>query len=259
MPKYIAKMPNQNKQIITHPRSYPTGFQLGLHAHTQAQLLYSASGLMNVTTPKGRFLVPPQKAVWIPPKIEHSVDVLADIEMRSIYLEPAWLKHYSKSTQLNEVYVIEVNALLRELILATYAKDITDDRVNLLVSLALLELVEAKDATTFLPMPRDERARIVANLALEDIACEKSFDQLCDDANASRRTITRLFNDETKLNFREWRQRARIMNAIELLEAQSRSIKQIAMRLGFSSTASFAHAFKEIMGTTPSEFLNKSE
>lgn len=179
--------------------------------------------------------------------------------MRSIYLEPSWLKRHSKSAQLNEVYVIEVNALLRELILAAYAKDITEDRINLLVSLAILELAEAKDATTFLPMPTDDRARIVASLALEDIACEKSFDQLCDDANASRRTITRLFTNETKLNFREWRQRARIMNAIELLGAQSRSIKQIAVRLGFSSTAAFAHAFKEVMGITPSEFLDKSE
>lgn len=241
--------------IITHPRSYSQGFQLGSHVHTEAQLLYSASGLMNVTTPKGRFLVPPQKAVWIPPKIEHSVDVLADIEMRSIYIQPSWLQKHNNIKQLSEVYVIAVSPLLRELILTAYSKDIACDRLELLITLALYELIESSDATTFLPMPNDPRAKLVADVALKDIACVKSLEQLCYDANASTRTITRLFTEETNLNFREWRQRARIMNAVELLGNNHRSIKQIATALGFSSTAAFAHAFKKVMNVTPSEFV----
>jgi AraC-like DNA-binding protein len=255
MPKDIDKTPTKS-EIITHPRSYKRGHQLGLHAHSQAQLLYVATGLVNVTTPIGRFLAPPQKAVWIPPMVEHSVDALTDIEMRSVYIESSWLLRHSKLSQLNEVYVIEVNSLLRELILATHKEKVNDKKIDLLMNLALLELSQAKDASTFLPMPIDIRAKKVAQLALDDTQSSKSFEQLCYEANASSRTITRLFTKETKLNFREWRQRARIMNALELLEDGSRSIKQISLRLGFSSTASFAHSFREVMGVTPTEFSN---
>ena len=256
MPKDIAKPPKLSNGIITHPRSYKRGHQLGLHAHAQAQLLYVATGLVNVTTPIGRFLAPPQRAVWIPPMIEHSVDALTDIEMRSIYIEPSWLKQHSNHSQLNDVYVIEVNTLLRELILATYNKKATQEKIHLIVNLALHELSQAKDATTFLPMPIDTRAKKVAQLALDDIQSSMDFEQLCYEANASCRTITRLFNKEVKLSFREWRQRARIMNALELLEDRNKSIKQIASKLGFSSTASFTHAFKEVIGVTPTEFSN---
>lgn len=259
MPNYIAKTPDMDKEIIVHPRSYKRGHQIGLHVHSQYQFLYSTSGLMNVTTPAGRFLVPPQRAVWIPPNIEHSVDVFTDIEMRSVYIESSWLERQSSYPKLNKVYLIEVNALLRELILATHKQKVGNERIDLLMRLALLELTQAQDAGTFLPMPVDARAKRVAELTLSDIHSTKDFEQLCFEANASNRTITRLFKNETKMSFREWRQRARIMNALELLEGKSRSIKQVAISLGFSSTASFAHAFKEVMGLTPTEFSNPNQ
>ncbi len=257
MTKDIAKPPKSNTEIIVHPRAYKRGHHIGSHVHAQAQFLYSTSGLMNVTTPAGKFLVPPQRAVWIPPTIEHSVDVLTDIEMRSIYIEPSWLLKHSKHSQLNKLYLIEVSPLLRELILASHKKGASKEKVELLVNLALLELTQAKDAASFLPMPIDARANTVALLTMKDISSTKDFEQLCFEANASSRTITRLFNKETKMSFREWRQRARIMNALELLEDGNRSIKQVANKLGFSSTASFTHAFKEVMNLTPTEFLSK--
>lgn len=256
MTKYISKPPTALPAVITHPRSYPRGHLLGLHAHAQAQLLYSASGLMNVTTPIGRFLVPSHRAVWIPPQIDHSVGVLADIEMRSVYLDKFWLDRQSKNCRLNHVFVVEVNRLLRELILAAHEQDATQERIELLMRVAIMELLVAKQATTFLPMPLDSRAMTVANLALEDTKFEKSFESLCFEANASSRTVTRLFVGETKLNFREWRQRARIMKAVEYLGDKKYSIKEIAWKLGFSSTAAFTHAFKEVMEVTPSEFNN---
>ena len=60
--------------------------------HREAQLVYAARGTMQVTTPKGRWLVPPDRAVWVPALSEHAIDVLADIEMRTLYFDLAWLK-----------------------------------------------------------------------------------------------------------------------------------------------------------------------
>ncbi|MEZ5765749.1 MAG: hypothetical protein R3D69_16900 [Xanthobacteraceae bacterium] len=44
--------------------------------------------MMQVQTPRGVWLVPPERAVWVPPRLEHAIDVLSDIEMRTVYFEP---------------------------------------------------------------------------------------------------------------------------------------------------------------------------
>src|SRR5437660_11387831 len=72
-------------------RDYPRGMRLDPHMHREAQLVYAAKGTMQVTTPKGRWLVPPDRAVWVPARLEHAIDVLADIEMCPLYFVPPLL------------------------------------------------------------------------------------------------------------------------------------------------------------------------
>jgi transcriptional regulator GlxA family with amidase domain len=83
------------------------------------------------------------------------------------------------------------------------------------------------------------------------------MEELAREAGTSARTISRLFPIETRLTFKEWRQRARIMAAVEMLGTGHRSVKQVASRLGFSSTAAFGHAFRQIMGVPPGRMLRK--
>ena len=76
--------------LIAH--TYEKGVRLDTHMHREAQLVYAAKGTMQVTTPKGRWLVPPDRAVWVPALLEHSIDVLADIQLRTLYFDVAWLE-----------------------------------------------------------------------------------------------------------------------------------------------------------------------
>ncbi len=80
---------------------YRKGIRLDPHLHREAQLVYAASGTMQVTTPKGRWLVPPDRAVWVPARLEHAIDVLADIEMRTLYFDLAWLKRERHGASLD--------------------------------------------------------------------------------------------------------------------------------------------------------------
>src|SRR6201747_1791161 len=89
-------------------RHYKKGVRLGTHMHREAQLVYAASGTMQVTTPKGRWLVPPDRAVWVPARLEHSIDVLADIEMRTLYFDLAWLAREDRSDSLDAEFVVKV-------------------------------------------------------------------------------------------------------------------------------------------------------
>jgi AraC-like DNA-binding protein len=236
-------------------RFYERGTHLGLHAHAEAQLLFAARGVMQVTTPKGRWLVPPRRAVWVPPRSEHAVDMLTDLEMRSVYIAPAWLASHPEFGKLGREFVVAVGTLLRELVLAMFVAEVDPRRFDLLARLALFELAEAEDGTTFMPMPSDPRARRVAELVLAEPAGIRDLADLSRAAGASQRTITRLFPAETELTFKEWRQRARILASVEVLDSGHVPVSEVAARLGFSSAAAFGYAFRQVLGITPGEFV----
>lgn len=236
-------------------RSYRRGTQIGLHVHPDAQLLFASRGIMQVSTPNGRWFVPPERAVWIPPRMEHSVDVLADIEMRSLLIARKRLNAHPEAARLSREFVVVVKPLLREAILSSFAEDTPPRLRELLADVALFQLAEAEDPGTFIPLPLEPRARVVAELVLADPRGELELDALSKRAGASARTITRLFPVETGLTFKAWRQRARIMIALELLGEGDATIKQVAAKLGFSSVAAFSYAFRQVMNVQPSEIV----
>jgi AraC-like DNA-binding protein len=233
-------------------RSYPRGKKIGHHMHREAQLLFAAQGVMQVTTPKGRWLVPPARAVWLPPRVAHAVDALADIEMRTLLIDPRRLAMHPEAPRLAREFVVAVGPLLRETVLAAFAEAPSRRPLGLLLDLAMFELAEAEDPATFIPMPTEPRARRVAELVLADPALQRPLDDLAREAGASLRTITRLFPEETNLTFKEWRQRARILAGVQALSGDRATVKQVAARLGYSSVAAFGHAFRQVMGTAPS-------
>ena len=149
-------------------RHYRKGVRLDTHMHREAQLVYAAKGTMQVTTPKGRWLVPPDRAVWVPARLEHSIDVLADIEMRTLYFDLAWLAREDRSDSLDAEFVVRVSRLLHETILALFDGRNNPDRTGLLVRLAVLELHHAEDSATFIPLPHEPRCRRAADIVLGD-------------------------------------------------------------------------------------------
>src|ERR1700721_1732291 len=120
-------------------RHYRKGVRLDTHMHREAQLVYAGKGTMQVTTPKGRWLVPPDRAVWVPARLEHAIDVLADIEMRALYFDLAWLAREPRSDSLGSEFVVRVSPLLQQTILALFDGRNDAGRTELLIKLAVLE------------------------------------------------------------------------------------------------------------------------
>ena len=48
------------------PTEYPDGHKVPAHRHSRCQLLYALSGAVLVTTRQGRWMVPPEHAMWLP-------------------------------------------------------------------------------------------------------------------------------------------------------------------------------------------------
>jgi AraC-like DNA-binding protein len=236
-------------------RRYRKGVRLDPHRHREAQLVFATKGTMQVTTPGGRWLVPPDRAVWVPARLEHAIDVLADIEMRTLYFDLGWLSRHRVSKSLEAEFVVLVSPLLHQVILALF--DGRDDagRSDLLVRLALCELHQAEDPTSFIPLPKEARCRRAAELVLAEPARLHEIDALARRVGTSARTLSRLFSAETQLNFKSWCQRARIAAAIEKLSMDPKlSRKQLAAELGYANLSAFSHAFRQVTGKTPTEF-----
>ncbi len=236
-------------------RHYKKGVRLDTHLHREAQLVYAARGTMQVTTPKGRWLVPPDRAVWVPARLEHAIDVLADIDMRTLYFDLAWLAREPRSDSLDAEFVVRVSRLLHETILALFDGRDHSARTELLVNLAILELHHAEDSATFIPLPHEPRCRRAADIVLGDPTGAHEIETLARAVGTSARTLSRLFSSETQLSFKSWCQRARIAAAIERLSMEADvPVKQLASELGYASVPAFSHAFRQVTGKTPTEF-----
>lgn len=66
----------------------------------------------------------------------------------------------------------------------------------------------------------------------------------------------RLFQRETGLSFRGWRQRMRLLSSLQALE-QGQSVTQAALGCGYESTSAFIVAFKGLFGATPGELFRQ--
>jgi len=240
-------------------RGYKKGVRLDTHMHREAQLVYAAKGTMQVTTPKGRWLVPPDRAVWVPALFEHAIDVLADIQMRTLYFDVAWLSREKRSASLAAEFVVRVSPLLHQAILALFDPGNSRERTELLVKLVMLELHQAEDSATFIPLPHEPRCRRAADIVLGDPTGAHEIETLARAVGTSARTLSRLFSSETQLSFKTWCQRARIAAAIEKLSTDANvSVKQLASDLGYSSVPAFSHAFRQVTGKTPTAFAEKA-
>lgn len=231
------------------------GTGTALHAHGEAQLIFAASGTMQVYTSSGRWLVPPQLAVWVPAGVSHRIEMLSDTEQWMIYWLPTASRKWAPAQSLDRAFALGVTPLLRELIFAAFAEGITPEKRELIVKLVLHELTETPDAPTFLPLPASEVGKHVADLALADPRSLLSIAELARQAASSVRTISRLFPRETGLTYKAWRQRARIVLTIQQL-SMGNGISQVASRAGFASTAAFSFAFRQVTRFTPSDFLD---
>lgn len=228
-----------------------------MHAHDEAQLTFAATCMVQVHTGAGRWLVPPQLGVWIPAGVQHHVEVLSDAELWMVHWDPAAARAWAPPTRLDRAFALRITPLMRTLLAVAFDSAMSADKTELVVRLMLHELTETAHAPTFLPLPTGATGKRIAAVAAGDVRNRLSVAEIASRAATSVRTLSRVFLTETGLTFKTWRQRARIVHAMDSL-ARGKAIAQVASELGFASTASFSSAFRQVTATTPSAFLEPS-
>lgn len=248
-----------NKTSFGVLRGFKTRVQgMGEHSHEEAQLTFAASGSVQVHTPGGRWLVPPQLAVFIPAGVVHRAEILSDAELWIVHWAVPILKDWGPSSLPEQAIALHVSPLLRRLLEAASDSEAAPERTELVLRLMLHEMTNVAQAPTFLPIPTSATGRRIAEAALLDPANRVDANELASRSATSVRTLSRVFPAETGLTFKSWRQRARIVSAIDRL-AHGQSIASVSAYTGFSSTASFSAAFRQVTGMTPSSFMEMGE
>ena len=239
------------RPMVGYAEDFPNGHNIRRHRHSSAQLIYAAAGVMTVSTEHGRWVVPPQRAVWVPARVTHAIRMTGMVQMRTLYLDATALRAVPAGC-----CVVPVGPLLRELILRVirfaqpYALDGPEARV---VAVVLDEIAAARVTPLHLPMPKDRRLLAVTTRLLDDPADQRTLAAWSRSAGASARTLARLFRAETGMSFARWRQQARLLHAMRLL-ARGEAVTSTALEVGYDSPSAFIAAFTQIMGTTPGRY-----
>ncbi|BBP82534.1 AraC family transcriptional regulator [Pseudomonas tohonis] len=244
----IPDYPRLPRPVYLRMFDIPAGHPIEMHSHDWVQFTYARAGVMQVLTEGHSYLLPPQCALWIPAGVRHTAYSERAIEFRSLYLDASVLDGYQR-----ECAVLQVTPLLRELMerASGFPRDYPEQGAEARLLRVLVDEVRSLEEAPFsLPLPRDARLRRITDALQADPADNRGIEAWAGQVGASRRTLVRLFQAETQLSFREWRQRLRLLAALPLL-ADGMSVTALASELGYDSLSAFIALFQRHYGCTP--------
>jgi AraC-like DNA-binding protein len=234
------------------------------HDHPWGQLALSATGVVRLTVEHGTYLVPPSRALWVPPGVQHAVSVVEDADTVTLYLrrQPGHRGSPAEQALWRQCRVLEVSDLLRALVMAMDTRP--DGGVPLaaeavrrerrLSALVIDELRRARPVRLGVDLPADKRLRALCEAVLDDPTRHATLDGWARDAGASARTVARLFRQDLGTTFVQWRQQVLLAKALSLA-ARRLPMSAIAAELGYASPSAFSAMVRRSVGAPPSRFF----
>lgn len=232
--------------------TYKPHHEVPVHFHDLSQFLYARTGVMSVMAGDELWLIPPDRAIWIPAGIEHTITMHSEVEMRSIYLRHTLVPRMGKACE-----VVNVTPLLRELLLRACALNTLSVRRTPEAHVLALLVDEVQNASKFrlsLRFPKDVRALRFAHACLDHNTSRRAVSDLVRNTGASRRTLERIFRSETGISLGHWTRQASLMEAIRAL-GQGHKVSAVADECGYASVSAFVAMFRRELGVTPAKYM----
>ncbi len=196
------------RDAVITANDYPDGLRFALHTHQRGQFAYAASGVISVFTQESNWVVPPQRAIWVPAGIPHEMQMSGPVTMLNTYIRDAAVQQLGLPASCQ---VFEVSDLLRVLLISAMnvpALYTLDHRDGHLMALLLDEIAAMKPLSLNAPLATEPRLVQVCQEMLENPSLETGLDEMAARVNMSRRSFTRLFRQQTGISFVQWRQQA---------------------------------------------------
>lgn len=233
--------------VVTFPM--PKGLVFDWHTHDDHQLAWAASGVLTVRTNASAWVLPPQRALWIPAGVPHETLSAGAATMRSAYVRPerctiGWA----------EPTPVSADPLLCALIGYLEDRGLTPDR-RARAEAVLIDLLRPVAMTAVeVRWPADDLARQVADRLAQFPADGRTLANWGREVGASERTLARAFLAETGVSFGRWRTMLRVQAALTLLAA-GEAVAVVARRVGYDSDSAFVQAFRRETGVTPGVYF----
>ena len=151
------------------------------HRHAWAQLAISTGGVIRVSLPDATYLVPPHRAVWVPPGVEHAVTLVETARLYTLYFLPEACGGGVQARWMNDAIwqqcrVLEASALLRALVVemdtrSDQAEPLTPDLLERETHLSALLCGEIRRAPVIelgVRLPQDKRLKHLCEAVIDD-------------------------------------------------------------------------------------------
>lgn len=248
-------VPDRLRRVVTFRSATDRGARKTPHAHKRGQLLSVWSGSIAVNSAEGTYVVPPERALWIPPGVRHETRHLAATQLRTLYVA-----REAATALPARMAVVQVSPLLRCLIDAVVALPPDYDETGAagrLVSVLLDQIAVSPVAPLHLPLPSSPALRSLADRILANPADRRTLHELACPMGMSARTLERHFKAETGLSLRTFRRQAKLFRALELVAARE-PVNRISDVLGFDGPSAFIALFRTAFGVTPGRYLHET-
>jgi AraC-like DNA-binding protein/mannose-6-phosphate isomerase-like protein (cupin superfamily) len=232
-------------------RDLPRSYEIAWHSHPRFQLIYAVRGVMTVDTKEATWVVPPQRAVWMPPATEHRILTSSEVQLRTLYI-----RANAVARMPGHCLVLEVTPLLRELILRATELPVEYDQrgsAGRVMRLLLDELESLPQLPYNLPMPKTAPLAALCEHLVQAPNDAATLAEIAEREGLSARTLARYFRRQTGMSFAQWRRRARLLRALSWI-AEGRPILSVALDLGYESPSAFSAMFRRELGAPPSRF-----
>ena len=245
---------NTPRDAVVTARDYADGELFPSHRHQRGQFAYAARGVITVRTDEGNWVVPPQRAVWVPSRLPHAMQMRGPVTMLNTYIRAQAVQRLGLPAHCQ---VCDVSPLLRQLLeqaLAVPTHYAAGGRDGYLMGLLLHEIAAMPALSLNAPLPAEPRLDRACREFLAFPSLEIGIDDMAQRTGMSRRTFTRQFRLHTGVSYIEWRQQACLLAAVVRL-GNGEPVTRVAMELGYSSASAFATAFKHVLGEAPSRYF----
>lgn len=231
------RQPPIHVDCIIH--QYAQNAVIEAHCVPWGELNFALHGVINLHAENTNYISPPQYAIWLPPNTAHSAYSQANTRYITLVIAPEYC-----AVLLTGIKLIEISPILLSIVHDFSRRDIrrpetpADQR---LAQVLIDQIQQARCYDHYLPWSYHAKLEPVLWQIQQQPASLVTLQQY----------LLRLSQQELGMSLNEWRSRAKLLLAIDVLKQHS--IRNIAHYLGYHSSSAFIGMFQRMTGKSPSQ------
>lgn len=227
------------------------------HSHSSLQIIHTVAGTLRIQIDDTAYFVPERHIAWIPGNTPHKLSSNnRQIDLQMIFYPTACFNKDTFSVYNTNSFIGENLKFIAgnpQLIKKSEHPELFDYYISFLGLLPTMGL-EYRLPLKALIIPEDKRLQEVLEYINQNLSENLDMENVAKRFGMSVRSLSRLFQGSC-LRFTEYVNYQRITRAIELIADKDKTMQEIAYDVGFNTPTHFNRIFKQILGSSPSQFI----